>query len=79
MYSDFGQHHGPGFRAVYDLADLNNSGFIHATGQSGNPLSPRYRDYLTPWRDGELVPMTTDETAYRQNARVLTLRPGGTQ
>jgi penicillin amidase len=76
MYSDFGQHHGPGFRAVYDLADLNNSGFIHATGQSGNPFSSRYRDYLTPWRDGELVPMTTDETIYRQNARVLTLRPG---
>ncbi len=44
--------HGPGLRAVYDLGDLSKSRFIIATGQSGNPLSPHYRDQLAPWRDG---------------------------
>jgi penicillin amidase len=75
FFSDFGQHHGPGFRAVYDLAVLDNSGFIHATGQSGNLLSRRYRDYLARWRDGELLPMLSDSVAYRAGAQVLTLRP----
>jgi penicillin amidase len=44
--------HGPGVRAVYDLADLSRSRFIIATGQSGNPLSRHYGDMLTLWRNG---------------------------
>ena len=44
--------HGAGLRAVYDLGDLENSRFIIATGQSGNPLSPHYGDQLGDWRDG---------------------------
>ncbi|MHC8509524.1 MAG: penicillin acylase family protein [Rhodospirillales bacterium] len=43
---------GPGFRAVYDLADLDNSRFMAAAGQSGNPFSPHYKDLLEDWRDG---------------------------
>ncbi len=45
--------HGPGLRAIYDLSDLGRSRFIIATGQSGNPLSPHYRDMLEDWRDGK--------------------------
>ena len=44
---------GGGFRAVYDLSNLNNSRFMIATGQSGNFLSRHYRDLLVPWRDGK--------------------------
>ncbi len=44
--------HGPGFRAVYDLADLDNSRFMIATGQSGNPLSAHYGSLAARWRDG---------------------------
>ncbi|MGE0744310.1 MAG: penicillin acylase family protein [Rhodospirillales bacterium] len=44
--------HGPGLRAVYDLADLAGSRFMIATGQSGNPLSAHYRDTTERWRDG---------------------------
>lgn len=44
--------HGASFRAVYDLADLENSRFVVAPGQSGNPLSPHYGDFLRRWRDG---------------------------
>jgi penicillin amidase len=51
----FAQIHGPGLRAIYDLADLENSLFIQATGQSGNPLSRHYRDLIGRWRDIEYV------------------------
>lgn len=43
---------GAGYRAVYDLSDLDNSRFISATGQSGNPLSPYYGNMTQRWRDG---------------------------
>ncbi len=43
---------GPGFRGVYDLANLDRSRFITAPGQSGHPLSPHARDMLERWRDG---------------------------
>ena len=53
--SRFEDRHGPGFRAVYDLADLDNSRFMIATGQSGNPLSAHYGSLATRWRDGEYL------------------------
>ncbi len=46
---------GSGYRAVYDLADLRNSHFMIATGQSGNFLSRYYRSFLGRWREGDLV------------------------
>jgi penicillin amidase len=51
----FAAVHGPGYRAVYDLADLDRSLFTQATGESGNPLSRRYSDLTMPWRDGPFI------------------------
>jgi len=64
--------HGPGYRAVYDLANLDNSRFMIATGQSGNPLSPNYGDLVTRWRDGAYLKLVGDTTA---EARTLRLTP----
>jgi penicillin amidase len=64
--------HGPGFRAVYDLADLDNSRFMIATGQSGNPLSPHYGDLAERWRDGHYVKLVGDATV---DGRRLRLTP----
>jgi penicillin amidase len=47
--------HGPEFRAVYDLADLDRSLFVVAPGQSGNPLSSHAADFLRRWRDGGMI------------------------
>ncbi len=55
--------HGPGFRAVYDLADLDNSRFMIATGQSGNPLSALYGSLAERWRDGAYVKLVGPEKA----------------
>lgn len=58
--------HGPGFRAIYDLADLDRSRFMIATGPSGNPLSHHYDNLIDRWRDGEFVslaPLTEEDEA----------------
>ena len=54
-YKQFQSVHGPEYRGVYDLADLDRSLFIMAPGQSGNLLSRHSKDFLTRWRDGETI------------------------
>jgi penicillin amidase len=68
---DFTHSHGAGLRAVYDLANLDNSQFVIATGQSGNVLSRRYRDQLQAWRDGDTFRIGPTATP----AGLLTLEP----
>jgi penicillin amidase len=55
--------HGAGLRAVYDLSDLDNSRFMIATGQSGNPLSPLYGNLAQAWRDGENIKLVVESKA----------------
>ncbi|HRQ11349.1 MAG TPA: penicillin acylase family protein [Trueperaceae bacterium] len=55
-FGNFDQTHGPGYRAVYDLAG-GGGWFIHGTGQSGNLLSRRYRDFMDRWQQGDMIPM----------------------
>lgn len=45
----FVNRHAASLRAVYDLADLEQSRFIYQTGQSGLVFSPRYRDMGAAW------------------------------
>lgn len=63
--------HGAGLRAVYDLENLDSSGFVIAAGQSGHPLSPHYRDFMADWTTGALRPIV----ASGPEARILTLAP----
>lgn len=73
----FSHVHGPGFRAVYDLADLGNSRFVIATGQSGNPLSPHWGDFTGLWADGGTVTLSgTPEQLRAGGAERLLLTPG---
>ena len=46
--------HGPSWRMVVELADSVRAWGTYPGGQSGNPMSPRYRDRLPFWRQGEL-------------------------
>ncbi len=52
MNEAFEAVHGAGYRGVYDLADLDQSRFIVAPGQSGHPLSRHAGDLMDAWRDG---------------------------
>ncbi len=74
--------HGAGYRGVYDLADPDGSVFVISTGQSGHPLSPRYKDLGELWRRGEYVPMALNPNVARAGSSVTTWllpgeRPGG--
>ena len=67
--------HGPGYRAVYDLADLDRSRFMIATGQSGNPFSPYYGNLATRWRDGKYVILDGKRTAEQDRLRLIPETP----
>ena len=64
----FTSTHGPSLRAVYDLADLDRSLFIHSTGQSGNVLSPLYRNFEARWRGGGYVTIPTRREDFEADA-----------
>lgn len=59
----FTNRHAAGLRALYDFADLENSLFMHSTGQSGNALSPLYRNYTERWVEGGYITMRMDRAA----------------
>jgi penicillin amidase len=64
----FEQTSGPALRAIYDLSDLSRSRFILPTGQSGNPLSPHYRDQLRRWQQGEYLPLILERSEAERGA-----------
>lgn len=72
----FAQQAGPGYRALFDLADLSRSRYILSTGQSGHFLSPHYGDMLERWRDVEYFRVAPTLEGARGNAvGTLTLVP----
>ena len=64
----FAQTHGSTFRAIYDLSDLDRSLYIQIPGQSGNPLSPYYDNFVHAWQDTEYIPMTSARRDYAASA-----------
>jgi penicillin amidase len=72
----FANRHAASMRALYDLSDLENSRFIHSTGQSGNLLSALYRNYAQRWVNVEYLPMRTGRAEVEKNRMgTLTLSP----
>jgi penicillin amidase len=67
--------HGPEFRGVYDLADLDHSLFVMAPGQSGNPFGAGARNFLARWRDGASV--TIGPAAAQITAHLVLTPPAG--
>mgnify|MGYP002884108083 CR=1 FL=1 len=60
--------HGPGYRAIYNLKNSRGSRFMIATGQSGNPLSLNYRNFLEPWAAGQYIPLGIPLATLREQA-----------
>lgn len=72
----FKQFHGASFRAIYDLSDPDRSLYMHSTGQSGNVVSPFYRDFAKRWRDVAYIPMSMNrEDILRDALGTLVLQP----
>jgi penicillin amidase len=53
-------------RLVVDVGAWQNSRFVLAGGQSGNPLSPHYADQFPLWQRGEGIPIPWTEDEIRQ-------------
>jgi penicillin amidase len=69
---------GPSMRMVVDLADLDNSVQNITLGQSGQILSPYYRDQFEAWYEGKSFPMLFSDSAIEKGTRHrLVLEPGG--
>ena len=68
----FATRHAASMRAVYDLANLEDSGFIYQTGQSGHPFSPRYQDMKDEWGQVKYRPLRMNTSGPTQ---VLQLKP----
>jgi len=66
----------PNTRAVIDLADPEAGRWALAGGQSGNPMSPHYRDLFALWTRGESVPIAwSEENVAAVTTTTLTLEP----
>ncbi|MGB2202908.1 MAG: penicillin acylase family protein [Pseudooceanicola atlanticus] len=59
LYSaaDFSVTLGASVRLVIDVGNWDNSRFINAPGQSGDPRSPHYADLVESWAKGEYHPL----------------------
>lgn len=68
----FANRHAASMRAIYDLNDPEQSVFIYQTGQSGNVLSPRYRDMRDEWAAVHYRPL---QMAPKKWVSALTFQP----
>ena len=72
----FANVHAASLRVIFDLDDLDRSQFMFAPGQSGNILSPHYRDLAQPWSAVDYLTMTMRRADIETGAKgTLTLEP----
>ncbi|HEX5417716.1 MAG TPA: penicillin acylase family protein, partial [Chloroflexota bacterium] len=66
----------PTYRQIVDFGNRANSCSIHTLGQSGQPGSPHFDDFLPLWRAGRYHPTLFDRAAVRDNLKhLIVLRP----
>jgi penicillin amidase len=71
----FANRHAASLRAIYDLADLDRSLFMHSTGQSGNRLSPFYGNFVERWAAVDYFTIPTKREAIADPRRLLLVPP----
>jgi penicillin amidase len=73
----FANRHAASFRAIYDLANPDNSAFVHSSGQSGNVFSPRYRSFSSRWAKVQYIRMVMERKIIEDKKMgTLKLKPG---
>ncbi len=70
------QHIGPSMRMVVDFSNMDDSLQNIVLGESGQPLSPYYRDQFEAWYAGQSFPMLfSDEAVENGTIHKLVLEP----
>ncbi len=64
----------PALRILLDFANVNASESINPTGQSGNVMSPHYKDQAKMFNEGIYRPQLMDRNRIEENSRKLMLR-----
>ncbi|MDQ0471738.1 penicillin acylase family protein [Labrys wisconsinensis] len=73
---DFRAVTGASFRMVVDVGAWDESRFINAPGQSGDPRSPHYADLAPTWAAGEYLPLAYSREAVDAAAEsIIELEP----
>jgi len=74
--TDFRQIAGASVRLVMDVGAWDNSVAVNTPGQSGDPMSPHYRDLFPLWATGAYVPLDFSRAAVDRDAElVMNLSP----
>lgn len=71
-------NHGPSQRMIVELTNPPTAWGIYPGGQSGNPGSKYYDNFMEQWRDGGYIPLTLMNTPETDKERLLityTLQP----
>jgi penicillin amidase len=63
---------GASVRFVLDVGEWDNSVFINAPGQSGDPFNAHYRDLYPLWAAGRYAPLLFSRAAVERNAESIT-------
>lgn len=64
----------PALRILLDFANVNNSESINPTGQSGNVMSPHYKDQTIMFNEGIYRPQLMDKAQIDNESRTLVLK-----
>jgi penicillin amidase len=76
LSSPFAAFLGASTRQIVDFCDLNKSLSVITTGQSGQCMSPHYRDQIPLWLEGKYHPSVMDMAVInRSSAEHLLLTP----
>jgi penicillin amidase len=68
--------HGPSWRLVAELGDTVKAQGIFPGGQSGNPGSPRYMNFLNDWVEGVLYPLPLmEKNEVGGGKSIITIKP----
>jgi penicillin amidase len=67
----FATRHAPSMRAIYDLADPEQSQFIYQTGQSGLVFSGRYNDMKDEWAQVRYRPLQMKPAKWAHQATLV--------
>jgi penicillin amidase len=74
--ADYAAVAGASYRMVLDVGNWDQSVAVNTPGQSGDPLSPHYRDLFPLWAGGDYFPLAFSDAAVDAAARdVIDLTP----
>jgi penicillin amidase len=61
-------------RYIFDFAAPDEFYLVLTTGESGNVMSPHYKDMSQMWLNGGYIKIKTDETSFIKNKNLLTIK-----